>query len=48
MAKECTQPRNMANVQCRNCDEMGHDSKGCSKPKDSKHPLHQCASMRVC
>lgn len=37
MAKECTEPRNMANVQCRNCDEMGHESKGCPKPRDSKY-----------
>lgn len=35
MAKDCTEPRNMANVQCRNCDEMGHESKGCPKPRDS-------------
>ena len=36
MAKECTEPRNMATVQCRNCDEYGHFSKECPKPRDSK------------
>lgn len=36
MAKECTEPRNMANFQCRNCDEYGHGAKECPKPRDSK------------
>jgi len=33
MAKECTEPRK---VQCRNCDEFGHMSRECPKPRDSK------------
>lgn len=36
MSKECTEPKNMDNVQCRNCDEMGHFSKECPKPPDCK------------
>ncbi|KAI0521931.1 hypothetical protein F5B22DRAFT_510547 [Xylaria bambusicola] len=24
----------MSKVQCRNCDEYGHDSRGCPKPRD--------------
>jgi hypothetical protein len=36
MAKDCTEPRNMDAVQCRNCDEFGHFSKECPKPRDCK------------
>lgn len=36
MAKDCTEPKNMDNVQCRNCDEFGHFSKECPKPRDSE------------
>ena len=40
MAKECTEPRNMDNVQCRNCDQMGHFSKECKERKDCKPQTH--------
>ena len=36
MSRDCTEPRNMALVQCRNCDEFGHMNKDCPKPRDSK------------
>lgn len=36
MARDCTEPRNLDKVQCRNCDEYGHMSKECPKPRDSK------------
>lgn len=36
MARDCTEPRNIASVQCRNCDEFGHMSKDCPKPRDSE------------
>ena len=36
MARDCTEPRNMANVQCSNCDEFGHMNKDCPKPRDSE------------
>jgi hypothetical protein len=39
MAKECTEPLNLASVQCRNCDEYGHMSKDCPKPRDRKSTL---------
>lgn len=43
MARDCTEERNLALVQCRNCDEFGHMSKDCPKPRDSEisldHPL---------
>lgn len=39
MAKECTEPKNMDNVQCRNCDEFGHFSKECPKPRDSEYAM---------
>lgn len=29
----------MAKVQCRNCDEFGHESRGCPKPRDSKSDI---------
>lgn len=31
MARDCTEERK---VQCRNCDEYGHMSKECPKPRD--------------
>lgn len=36
MARDCTEPRNLDKVQCRNCDEFGHMSKECPKPRDSE------------
>lgn len=45
MAKECTEPRNMANVQCRNCDEMGHESKQCPKPRDSEYSFNAATNL---
>ena len=33
----------MSKIQCRNCDEMGHDSRGCPKPTDwSKVECSNC------
>lgn len=36
MAKECDKPRDMSKVQCRNCDDYGHTSRECPKPRDCK------------
>lgn len=36
MAKECEKPRNVESIQCRNCDDYGHTSRDCPKPRDCK------------
>lgn len=38
MSKECEKPRNVENIQCRNCDEYGHTSRDCPKPRDCESP----------
>ncbi|MCJ1307699.1 hypothetical protein MMC25_001347 [Agyrium rufum] len=43
VAKDCVEPKNMANVTCRNCEETGHFSKECPKPRDySKVECNNC------
>lgn len=39
MSKECTEPKDMSKVQCRNCDEFGHTGRECTKPRDCKFRL---------
>ncbi|KAI9850357.1 MAG: hypothetical protein M1838_005804 [Thelocarpon superellum] len=46
MAKECAEPRNMATVACRNCDQVGHFSRECPLPTDwSKVKCNNCGEM---
>ncbi|KAI1290612.1 hypothetical protein F5Y03DRAFT_378121 [Xylaria venustula] len=36
----------MSKIQCRNCDEFGHDSRGCPKPRDySRVQCQNCGEM---
>lgn len=38
----------MANMQCRNCDEMGHSSRECPKPRDySKVQCRNCGESKL-
>jgi hypothetical protein len=48
MARDCTEPRNLANVQCRNCDEFGHMNKDCPKPRDSESSQFCVGGAAVC
>ncbi|KAL2178151.1 uncharacterized protein P884DRAFT_133402 [Thermothelomyces heterothallicus CBS 202.75] len=47
MARDCTEERNLALVQCRNCDEFGHMSKDCPKPRDSEFSLTRLSRERL-
>ncbi|KAH0538955.1 hypothetical protein FGG08_004470 [Glutinoglossum americanum] len=42
-ASDCTEPKNMDLVSCRNCEQTGHFSKDCPQPKDwSKVTCNNC------
>lgn len=48
MSKDCPEPRNLDNVQCRNCEKMGHFSKDCTEKKDwSKVRCNNCGESMI-